>query len=406
VAANASDNRNRGTDAARGPGFRQCVIPFLTSTCVNRANGSSRARAGGAGRPPVPGEGSPRAVVSRQRSASPPGLLDEVADELLPAHLWPDVRQRLLVTGWLAGFRSPRTRRAYGGDLLAWQRWCTTRGLDPLEARRVQVDLYLADLLDSGAAPASAGRRLSALASFYRFLLEQDDLHLTQTNPAAAVRRPALDPQHSPTLGLTRGEAAALLDAADQARGPQRRRNAALLRVLLYNALRVDEVLGAKLADLGRHPGREDVHDTLTIRRKGGRLARIALAPATVEALRHYLQDRARNEDSAPEKLTGPLFASRHGRQLVPKTVWELVRRTARHADIATWSKLSPHSLRHTAITLALDAGASLRDVQDFAGHRDPRTTRRYDRAREDLDRSPTYALARWLADGGERPQI
>ena len=137
------------------------------------------------------------------------------------------------------------------------------------------------------------------------------------------------------------------------------------------------------------------MHDTLSIRRKGGRRARIALAPATVDSLQRYLQERARRDDVAPQSLTGALFASGRGRNLTPKAIWELVRRTARHAGISTWSTLSPHSLRHTAITLALDAGSPLRDVQDFAGHRDARTTRSYDRAREDLDRSPTYALTR-----------
>ena len=344
-------------------------------------------------------------MVPDQRSAPAAELLGQVADELLPAELWPDLRQRLLVTGWLTGFRSPRTRRAYAGDLLAWQRWCAAHSVDPLRARRVQVDLYLAGLLESGAAPSSAGRRLSALSSFYRFLLEQEDLHLARTNPAALVRRPAFDAQHSPTLGLTRDEATALLEAADRAPGPQHARNAALLRVLLHNALRVDELLGADITDLGRHPGRERVHDTLTIRRKGGRRARIALAPATIESLQRYLHDRGGREGCVPEMLTGPLFATRHGHRIAPKAVWELVRRTARAAGLASWSKLSPHSLRHTAITLALDAGAPLRDVQDFAGHRDARTTRRYDRAREDLDRSPTYALARWLADHADAPQ-
>jgi len=61
--------------------------------------------------------------------------------------------------------------------------------------------------------------------------------------------------------------------------------------------------------------------------------------------------------------------------------------------------RLSPHSLRHTFVTQALDAGVPLRDVQDAMGHADPRTTRRYDRGRMALDRRATYAVARFLAD-------
>lgn len=60
--------------------------------------------------------------------------------------------------------------------------------------------------------------------------------------------------------------------------------------------------------------------------------------------------------------------------------------------------RLSPHSLRHGFVTLSLEAGATLTDVQDAAGHADPRTTRRYDRARHRLDAAPTYTLAAALA--------
>ena len=64
----------------------------------------------------------------------------------------------------------------------------------------------------------------------------------------------------------------------------------------------------------------------------------------------------------------------------------------------AEWERLSAHSLRHTAITMALDAGVPLRDVQDYARHRDARTTRRYDHSRDSLDRNAAYAVAAYLA--------
>jgi len=59
---------------------------------------------------------------------------------------------------------------------------------------------------------------------------------------------------------------------------------------------------------------------------------------------------------------------------------------------------VGPHTLRHAFITAALDAGVSLRDVQEAASHADPRTTMRYDRARGSLDRHATYIVAAHLA--------
>jgi integrase/recombinase XerD len=58
--------------------------------------------------------------------------------------------------------------------------------------------------------------------------------------------------------------------------------------------------------------------------------------------------------------------------------------------EIGADRRITPHSLRHSAITVALDAGIGLRDVQDFARHEDPKTTRRYDRARNPLNRHAT----------------
>ena len=75
-----------------------------------------------------------------------------------------------------------------------------------------------------------------------------------------------------------------------------------------------------------------------------------------------------------------------------------LVRRICRRAGIT--KRITPHSLRHSFITAALDAGVPLRDVQIAARHADPRTTTRYDRARNNLDRHASYIVAAFIAGG------
>jgi site-specific recombinase XerD len=204
-----------------------------------------------------------------------------------------------------------------------------------------------------------------------------------------------VDPDYTATVGLDRDHARALVAAADTDTGAQALRTAAVVRLLLHNALRVDEACAADIADLGEDCG----HRVLRVVRKGGRKAKIPLTPATVAALEAYLADRARRAGAGEwRQLSGPLLATATGGRLRQSHLWELVRRLARAAGVGAWEQLSPHSLRHSAITFALDAGASLRDVQDCAGHKDPRTTRRYDHSRDSLDRNAAYAVAAYLA--------
>ncbi len=97
------------------------------------------------------------------------------------------------------------------------------------------------------------------------------------------------------------------------------------------------------------------------------------------------------------DRTTGPLFVTASGSRLDRVAAYRLLRRLARQAEIPSWASISPHSLRHSFATAALDAGVALRDVQDAMGHADPRTTRRYDRTRHNLDRHATYAVASFL---------
>ncbi|WP_225922804.1 tyrosine-type recombinase/integrase [Pseudonocardia oceani] len=330
---------------------------------------------------------APAAEVSRAPALAN-ALLGQLDTEHPALSGSPD-RERLLAAAWLAGYRSPRTRRAYAADLAAWLDWLTGLDVDVLDARRVHVDLWARHLLDSGAAASSTTRRLSAVTSFYHHLVDHD---LLAANPAASVRRPKVDADHTTTVGLDRDQARAFLAAADADLGPARLRTAATARLLLHLGLRVDELAAADVADLGYDRG----HRVLTVVRKGGRRATLPIPPATGAALDVYLAARPPGPDGGPP--AGPLLATASGARLDQSALCKLVRRLARAAEVPQWSELSPHSLRHTAITLALDAGAPLRDVQDYAGHRDPRTTRRYDRSRGSLDRNAAYTLTAYLS--------
>ena len=230
-------------------------------------------------------------------------------------------RDQVLVAAWLTGLRSARTRRAYAGDLVAWLGWLAERDTEVLAAGRVHVDLWAATSLDAGAAASSVRRRLSALSSFYRYCAAHD---LTGRIPTQGVARPVVDPDYTATVGLDRDQARALVAAADADTGAQALRTAAVVRLLLHNALRVDEACAADIADLGEDSG----HRVLRVVRKGARKAKIPLTPATMAALEAYLADRARRAGMGEwRQLDGPLLATAAGGRLRQGHLWELVRR-------------------------------------------------------------------------------
>jgi site-specific recombinase XerD len=114
--------------------------------------------------------------------------------------------------------------------------------------------------------------------------------------------------------------------------------------------LRVDEALGADIADLGT----DRDHQVLTVLGKGNRRSKVALTTGTLSTLHLYLEHRAAVAGSTGWRgMGGPLLATTSGGRMRPSQLWELVRCLAADAGIAEWDRLSPHSLRHTGITLA-----------------------------------------------------
>jgi integrase/recombinase XerD len=186
---------------------------------------------------------------------------------------------------------------------------------------------------------------------------------LLEHSPADHVRRPHV-PADSPTLGLSHLQFQALLTAARQSPNIY---DFALVAMLGLLGLRIFEATGSDIADLGEEHG----HRVLRVIGKGDRVTLVPLPPAVGRAI-----DRA-----ISHRMSGPILLNGRGARMDRHAA---TRRLGRHAETAVvrMPRLHPHMLRHTFVTTMLDAGVDLRDVQIAARHADPRTTMRYDRAR------------------------
>jgi len=255
-----------------------------------------------------------------------------------------------------------------------WFAWCGRAGLDPLAATFVNINTYGRWLeQDEGLSTATVARKLHTLSSWYGFLAKINALS-GKPNPVGAADIPRVDRDHSTTIGLNPDEIDQLLAAATNPR------DRALLTLLADLGLRVSEAVGLDV----EHLTVESAVPVIRYTGKGGKIFKRRVPPGTYDALRAYLGRRK----------TGPMFLSRYGNRLDRHAALRLVKAVAAEAGLLNANDLSPHSLRHQFATAARDQGVPLEDVQDAMGHADPRTTRRYDRDRHNLDRDPSIVLA------------
>ena len=295
-----------------------------------------------------------------------------------PTALPVEDKLHVAVAAYLARYKDISRKHA-ATDLRAFTSWCQERGLQPLMAQRPHIELYVRWMQEQARyRPSTVSRRLSIVIGFFRTCVIDGVL---EHSPADYVRRPHVPPE-SPTLGLTHLQFEAMLSAARDSDNPN---DFALVAMLGLLGLRIFEATGANVQDLGESHG----HRVLKVCGKGTKVVLVPLPPAVARAI-----DRA-----IGERETGPVLRSRTGHRMDRHCATRRLRDLARQGRVTT-ARMHPHMLRHTFVTTMLDAGVDLRDVQIAARHADPRTTMRYDRARNNLDRHPNYILAAYMASG------
>ena len=276
---------------------------------------------------------------------------------------------------WLAKQKSARTRRAYRLDVAHFMR---TLGItSPEQLRQVDHRAVIAweriMREQEGAAPSTVRRRLSALSSLFKHLVRHGS---ASRNPVVDVERPAINREEGTTAAFSKMQARRLLDAPapDTVAGL---RDRAILSVGLQVGLRRAEIAALTVGDLHQNRG----YDALRLTRKGGRRDALTNNPQAAARIRAYLE-HARYSSGHDGLLFRPLRgnarAHHPANRMGPDIIDRVLRKYAVGLGLA--QDYSAHSMRATFITTALENGAQLEDVQKAAGHRDPSTTKLYDR--------------------------
>jgi integrase/recombinase XerD len=258
---------------------------------------------------------------------------------------------------------SQRTLDAYRHDVDRFTMYVRTRGIDrPANVRASDLQEYVYHLKDQGLEASSIRRNLSAVRTYFAYLLSEDAISSDPTErvelPRAWRRLPG---------ALNRDEVARLLDASDVDHRLYWR-DRALLEFAYASGVRVSELTSVKVRDVDFDEGLAVVFG------KGSRERIVPVGRAALQAIEVYLREtRPRLAGSRSQAV---LFLNGRGGPLSRMGVWKILRSWVERAGIR--KRVTPHTLRHSFATHLLEGGADLAAVQEMLGHADISTTQIY----------------------------
>ena len=250
---------------------------------------------------------------------------------------------------------SPNTLDGYRRDLTALASWADANGHDLLRLGAEDIRAFVAAEHRRGLSPKSLQRRLSAVRSFYRWLLKNGRI---AASPAAAIRAPKA-PRKLPQV-LDPDEAKVLVEVPTDV--PLGLRDRALLELFYSSGLRLSELCALRWRDL-------DLDDGLvTVLGKGNKQRSVPVGSHARNALTAWRADTGAGNDA-------PVFPGRHG-PITPRAVQLRLRQLAQRQGL--FKRVHPHLLRHSFASHVLESSGDLRGVQELLGHADIATTQIY----------------------------
>jgi site-specific recombinase XerD len=257
-----------------------------------------------------------------------------------------------------------RTRRAYGVDLAQLALWSTMSGVEPDGVDYPVLRRYAAQLAHRGAGPRTVARKLAAIRSFYKSMVELGEM---RANPADLLPSPK-QPQRLPRT-LKAEDVAALLNRIP-ATTPLELRDRALFELAYGSGLRAEELVDLDLESIDFDA------ETVRVEGKGGKTRFVPAGEPALRSVTRYLE-RGRTALATTDEERA-LLLSKSGRRLSTSDVRRRLKVWARHAS--QQGAIHPHALRHSFATHLLEGGADLRAIQELLGHSSISTTQVYTR--------------------------
>jgi integrase/recombinase XerD len=265
---------------------------------------------------------------------------------------------------WLEDGLARHTLESYRRDLQQFAAWLKKKcGMGLLDAGHAELEAYLSHQFNEVKTHAStAGRELSSLRRFYRYLLRQGRISADPTLNIAPPKQVRALPK-----SLTEADVEALLNIPDTPY-PLALRDKAMLETLYATGLRVSELVAMKVMEASLDMG------VVRVMGKGGKERLVPLGEEAIAWIRSYLAEaRSLLLDGRPSDA---LFVTVRGTAMTRQGFWYLIKRRAIAGGVG--KSLSPHTLRHAFATHLLNHGADLRVVQMLLGHADISTTQIY----------------------------